>query len=94
MTRCATDEEFHSYLKFKFNADASASGAAACPAFVLCAGGPRRFDSYATTRTYDATADGWLFIIVDGGASGLGEHRGYYNLAVSLSRCEAASCGC
>jgi hypothetical protein len=61
---------------------------------VLCAAGPTRTDSYATTRTYDATADGWLFVIVDGGASAYDEHRGYYNLGVSLSRCSGANCSC
>jgi hypothetical protein len=93
-TRCATGEEFRSFLKFKFNADATGAGASACPTFVLCAGGPARTDTYATTRTYDATADGWLFVIVDGGAVTFDEYRGYYNLAVSLGRCSSANCSC
>jgi hypothetical protein len=93
-TRCATGEEFRSFLKFKFNPDATSAGAAACPSFVLCAAGPGRTDSYATARTYDATADGWLFVIIDGGATVYDEYRGYYNLTVSLSRCSSANCSC
>ena len=93
-TRCATGEEFRSFLKFKFNPDATSAGAASCPSFVLCAGGPSRTDTYATTRTYDATTDGWLFVIVDGGATAFDEYRGYYNLAVSLGRCSSANCSC
>jgi hypothetical protein len=93
-TRCATGEEFRSYLKFKFNPDASASGATSCPTLVGCYGGPARGSSLTTTRTYDATADGWLFVAVDGGATAFDEHRGYYTLRVELSRCATTGCGC
>jgi hypothetical protein len=93
-TRCATGEEFRSYLKFKFNPDTSAAGASSCPSLVGCYGGPSRGSSFTTLRTYDATADGWLFVAVDGGATAFDEHRGYYTLRVELSRCAAAGCGC
>jgi hypothetical protein len=92
--RCASGEEFHSFLKFKFNPDSSASGAGSCPSFVACAGGPYRTQTYTALRDYVATSDGWLFVIIDGGATAFDEHRGYYNLRVTLSRCADGSCGC
>jgi hypothetical protein len=33
-------------------------------------------------------------VIIDGGATAFDEHRGYYNLRVTLSRCADGSCGC
>lgn len=91
---CASGEEYHSRLKFKFNASTSSSGASSCPTFEGCWAGPAAYQTFTTTRSYTATADGWLFIIVDGGASGFDEHRGYYFLEVSLSGCDEADCGC
>jgi hypothetical protein len=93
-TRCASGEEYRSYLKMKFHASTDASGATSCPDFVGCWAGPRRFDDFTYMRTYDATTDGWLFVIVDGGASAFDEHRGYYSLDVGLSRCATAACDC
>lgn len=93
-TRCSSGEEFHSRLKMKFHANVAAEGATSCPSLLGCWGGPRRFDDTTYARTYDVTEDGWLFVIVDGGASGLDQHRGHYTLQVALSRCDAVGCGC
>lgn len=91
---CARGEEFHSRLRFRFNPDDGAGGATACPEEGLCAGGPAASDGFTTIRTFDAARDGWLFVIVDGGASAFDEHRGYYTLDVRLSRCVVPGCGC
>ena len=60
----------------------------------MCAGGPRVYERWTTVRDFVAEGDGWLFVIVDGGASAWDEHRGYYTLSVALSRCEDPGCGC
>ena len=91
---CERGDEFNSYLKFRFHADPSAAGATSCPAFEMCAGGPRVYERWTTVRDFVAEGDGWLFVIVDGGASAWDEHRGYYTLSVALSRCEDPGCGC
>lgn len=91
---CEWGDEFNSYLKFRFHADPSAAGATSCPGFEMCAGGPRVYERWTTVRDYIAAEDGWLFVIVDGGASAWDEHRGYYELSVELSRCDDAECGC
>ena len=93
-SECASGEYFNSWLKFKFSNDTTNTGATTCPTFVGCWGGPNEDETFNYTRTYDATSDGWLHIIVDGAASAFDEHRGYYTLGVTLSRCESANCGC
>ncbi len=93
-TRCASGEDFHTRLKFKFNAGRSAAAATSCPTLVGCWGGGSRGSIRSETRSYTATQDGWLFIIVDGGASAFDEHRGFYTLAVTLTGCASANCGC
>lgn len=85
----SNDGDWHSRLKFKWGADATS-----CPTLLQCWAGPRRFDSTDTTRDHVASADGWLFIIVDGGASGFNEHRGHYTLGVHLTQCDSPTCGC
>lgn len=92
--RCTSGEEFHSRLKFKFNASTATSGASSCPTHLQCWGGPTRSSSTTTIRTFDATEDGWLYVVVDGGATAFDEHRGYYTLDVDLSRCATPDCGC
>lgn len=91
---CASGETFSSYLKMRFNPDPSAAGARACPQLQFCVGGPNEDETWTAIRDWVAPADGWLFVIVDGGATAWDEHRGYYQLRVSLSRCDAAGCGC
>gem|GEM_PF-6383657 len=46
------------------------------------------------TWTYKAPADGWYFFVVDGGASGYSEHKGYYDIKFTLTGCSNASCSC
>jgi hypothetical protein len=93
-SECTSGEYFNSWLKFKFSSDTTNAGATTCPTFVGCWGGPNEDDTFNYTRTYDATSDGWLHIIVDGAAPAFDEHRGYYTLGVTLSRCASANCGC
>ena len=90
--RCQSGDNFSARLKLRFNADATAAGATQCPSFEGCYAVSTTTREY--TRTYDATSDGWLFVIVDGGASAWNEHRGYYTLTTTLSRCTTPQCGC
>lgn len=88
------DYDYHARLKFKFHADPTVGGVSSCPRFESCHPGPNAGQNTRNERSYTASEDGWLFIIVDGGSSGLGNHQGYYNLAVTLSGCLDANCGC
>jgi hypothetical protein len=53
-----------------------------CPTLELCQSG--------STRTYVATQDGWVFVVVDSSGAG---NDGVYDLNVKLS-CGAAGCTC
>ena len=87
--------ELQMRMKWRFNPNTTTAGATACPAPALsCVAGPNFGQSITNTRDYTATQDGWLFLIVDGGSSGLNYDRGYYTLNVTLSRCSEGTCGC
>jgi hypothetical protein len=93
-TRCTSDQNIHTRLKFKFHGNTTEAGARSCPVFNLCVGGPRRFDTTSTTRTFTADQDGWLFVIVDSGATAFDEGRGHYRLQLQLRGCTTPNCGC
>jgi hypothetical protein len=86
--------ELGARLKFRFNPDRTAAGATSCPNFVSCSAGPNYGQTFANIRSYTASEDGWLFIVMDGGSTAFNEDRGYYTLNATLSRCETADCGC
>lgn len=90
--RCSSNDDYRARLKYRFHADPTASGATQCPGTSTCH--PVSPFTAEETRTFQANEDGWLFVIVDGGASGFSEHRGYYNLQVTLIGCDQPSCGC
>jgi hypothetical protein len=85
-TKCDSDDSYwSSRLKLFSNPDTGESGATSCPTFIVCWIGPPGYETWDLLQSHTATADGWVFIVVDGGASGFDEHRGYYTLTVTLS---------
>jgi hypothetical protein len=93
-TKCNYEDLF-SRLKLRSNTtDTSNTGRQSCPTKINCWTGPNTGDSWTLTQSHNAAADGWYFIIVDGGSTGLSEYRGYYTLKVTLTNCVSPGCAC
>jgi len=79
-------------LRIYYNPDQGEGGATSCPTSIQCSGAG--YSAGTVTVPFYVANTGWYFLIVDGGASGYEEHKGYYDLSVSLSYCDTADCGC
>lgn len=90
---CVAGDRFESRLKLSFNPFASGSSSA-CGSFEGCWEGPSTGDAQSLSRTFTAPEDGWLRIIVDGGAPVALANRGFYTLTAQLLGCESLDCGC
>jgi hypothetical protein len=92
-SRCS-GEDWQSRLKVKWNPSVDAAGATSCPALLGCWAGPYAGAAWTLSQRVTASVDGWAFVIVDGGSTGLTEYRGHYRLTVTLSGCAVAGCAC
>ena len=87
-TKCDSgDSSWASRLKIRTGTSSTSCGTA-----VQC--WTASYGAGTTYKTYTATASGWVFVIVDGGSTGLSEDEGYYDLSIQLRNCPGGNCGC
>lgn len=88
---CDIDESYVPNVRLLVNEDAGPEGVTDCPITIGCWAAET---DLKLTRVHSVAADGWYFIVLDGGPSELQQDRGYYHLKVRLSNCAQVGCGC